>query len=151
MCVNDNTCVDVIMLYKYLDFTSTLCSVTVKFHVFVLLKFHQIVFFCWQWWLVSINDGNISKLWNIKIAIFVLLLGTLLWKWEFTSDGPQGVNVVALLRCMSLKFIVPRHGEAIGGGDMLGVRPSVTKLVSAISSDFMHRFTRYLTLWCIPP
>ena len=47
---------------------------------------------------------------------------------------------------------VPRHGEAIGGGggiEMLGirlsVRPSVTKLVSAITSDFMHRFTQYLT------
>ena len=48
-------------------------------------------------------------------------------------------------------LIVPRHGEAIGGGDieMLGVRPSVrlcvTKLVSAITSDFMLRFTQYLT------
>ena len=48
----------------------------------------------------------------------------------------------------------PRHGEAIGGDiEMLGVRPcvrlsvrpSVTKLVSAMTSDFIHRFTQYLT------
>ena len=55
-------------------------------------------------------------------------------------------------------IIVPRHGEAIGGNiKILGVRlcvcasvrpcvrPSVTKLVGAITSDFMHRFTQYLT------
>ena len=28
---------------------------------------------------------------------------------------------------------------------------SVTKLVSTITSDLMHRFMRCLTLWCIPP
>ena len=30
-------------------------------------------------------------------------------------------------------------------GIRLCVRPSITKLVSAITSDFMHRFTQYLT------
>ena len=51
-----------------------------------------------------------------------------------------------------MNIFVPRHGEAIGGGgdiEMLGVRPyvrpSVTKLVSVITSDFIHRFTQYLT------
>ena len=60
--------------------------------------------------------------------------------------------IVHLFKICSV--IVPCHGEAIGGNiKMLGVRlcvrasvrPSVTKLVSAITSDFMHRFTQYLT------
>ena len=40
-----------------------------------------------------------------------------------------------------------------GNIEMLGVRPcgrpSVTQFVSAITSDFMHRFTQYWTQWCI--
>ena len=33
----------------------------------------------------------------------------------------------------------------------LCVRPSITKLVGAITSDFINRFTQYLTQCCIPP
>ena len=49
--------------------------------------------------------------------------------------------------CLTFTSFIPRHGEDMGGGgiEMLGVRQSVTKLVSAITSDFMHRFARYLT------
>ena len=38
--------------------------------------------------------------------------------------------------------------EPLGGGgdiDMLGVSPCITKLVSTITSDFLHRFTHNLT------
>ena len=73
----------------------------------------------------------------------------------FFSLYRAGGGVCWVLLNRILRFIVPRHGEAIGGGDidMLGIRvcvrpsfcASVTKLVSAITSDFTHRFTQYLT------
>ena len=50
----------------------------------------------------------------------------------------------------SISIFAPAMAKPSGGDiKMLGVRPcvrpSVTKLVSAITSDFMHRFTQYLT------
>ena len=45
-----------------------------------------------------------------------------------------------------LIFLSPAMAKPLGGDmEMLGMRPSVTKLVSAITLDFMHRFTQYLT------
>ena len=60
-----------------------------------------------------------------------------------------------------VQLLSPAMAKPLGGyrnARRPSVRPSVrasvrpfTKLVSAITSDFMHRFTQYLTQWCISP
>ena len=60
-------------------------------------------------------------------------------------------NEILKMQCPNAaynSFFVPRHGEAIAGGHRNARRPSVRPSVcpsQSLTSDFMHRFTQYLT------